>query len=64
MTSLVIDENEKVRKFKTCHEAEKYLLTHSGTYFVIDIFFKSLYLYVIKSEGGKLIPIKDFTAKM
>jgi len=58
MVYLVIDENEKIRKFTSIERMEKYMAKRNGTYFVIDALTYFLAVTIVKSENGQLTKMK------
>ena len=63
MTCLLIDENNKIRKFEAIERADKYMEKHKGVYFLIETHQKFLGISIIQSEGGEVIKIKEMTIK-
>jgi hypothetical protein len=58
MVYIIIDEDRKVRKFKSIKRMERYMKRKDGIYFVIDVLRDFLAVVVIKSENGELNIIK------
>jgi len=58
MVYLVIDEDRKVRKFKSTKRMERYMKRKDGIYFVIDVLRDFLAVVIVKSENGELNIIK------
>jgi len=61
MVVLVIDENNKIRKFQGIEQAEKYMSRHKGTYFMVELLGKYLGVSVVESENGEVIQKKGLT---
>ena len=61
MACLLIDENNKIRRFKAIEQAEKYMAKHEGFYFLIEYSKKFLGVAVIESKDGEVTKIKDTT---
>ena len=58
MVYIVIDENQKVRKFTSIERMETYMKKRNGTYFVIDALTYFLAVTIVKSENSQLTKIK------
>ena len=54
MVYMIIDEDEKVRKFKTLERAEKFMQKREGIYFVIQRVSLITYIGVYESKNGEL----------
>jgi len=54
MVFVVIDNDEKIRKFKTLERAEKFMAKKDGVYFVFQRVFLTVYVGVYESKNGHL----------
>jgi len=61
MVHIVVSQDQKVKKFETLEQAEKYLKKHEGIFYLFEASKSFAGISVIRVEHGEIEKIRDVT---